>query len=157
MTGIIKKTVLVIFFVVLLGAIIFSYFKFYKTDLAKKYNNSGTTHTIVLTSKGFEPNELVIHPGDVVNFKTELGKPFWPASDLHPTHDSYPEFDPKQPVAAEASWSFTFTREGKWSFHDHLSPSKRGSITVQDSVSLKASQDNDCDSNPERVYGKTLA
>ncbi len=92
--------------------------------------NSSESLTIILTDQGFSPAQLKIKSGDQVTFKTTRHQPFWPASDLHPTHTLYPEFDPKEPIPADKSWSFKFTKEGIWQFHDHLSPYFKGTIAV---------------------------
>ncbi len=87
-------------------------------------------HTITLTKDGFVPDTVTIKKGDTITFKTTTGNMFWPASNLHPSHLLYPEFDPKEPVQPDASWSFTFDKVGKWQFHDHLAPYFTGTITV---------------------------
>jgi plastocyanin len=92
---------------------------------------SGTTHTIIRTTEGYEPNELTIAKGDTVQFINQSGDFHWPASDLHPTHGIYPEFDPRRPVAADEAWSFRFTQVGEWKFHDHLHANEIGTITVE--------------------------
>lgn len=95
----------------------------------------GSVHTIILQEDGFSPQKLTIQKGDTIIFKTELGEIFWPASNLHPSHTIYPEFDPLEPVEPNASWQFTFQKSGVWTYHDHLSPFYRGEITVQESSS----------------------
>ncbi len=85
-----------------------------------------------MTKDGFFPSTLTINQGDTVIFTTQLDQAFWPASDPHPTHDIYPEFDPKHPVDPDKSWSFKFDRIGSWKFHNHLDPSSRGVINVLD-------------------------
>lgn len=87
-------------------------------------------HSVVLTASGFSPAELTISQGDTVVFSTNTSKHFWPASDLHPTHTIYPEFDPKQPIDTDKSWSFRFDKAGEWRFHDHLAPLYRGVVRV---------------------------
>ena len=94
----------------------------------------GKVHTVKLTEDGFAPSTITIAKGDTVVFTTTRGQPFWPASDLHPTHTIYPEFDPKQPIDPDKSWSFRFDKIGEWQFHDHLAPLFRGVITVRDSL-----------------------
>lgn len=99
------------------------------------YSYSGArsnVYTIQLTEDGFMPSTITIAKGDTVVFTTSRGKPFWPASDLHPTHTIYQEFDPKEPVAPDKSWSFRFDKAGEWHFHDHLDSSFRGTITVRE-------------------------
>lgn len=87
--------------------------------------------TVTLTADGFRPVKVDINKGDTVVFKSELGKPFWPASDLHPSHTIYSEFDPKQPIEASSVWSFKFEKKGSWKYHDHLFPLYRGTIVVE--------------------------
>lgn len=91
----------------------------------------GATQIIVLKENGFVPQEITINKGDTIQFKTEQGKQFWPASDLHPTHGIYPEFDPQEPIEPDKTWSFTFNKSGIWRYHDHLSPFYRATITVK--------------------------
>lgn len=88
------------------------------------------THRITVTGNGFSPNVLSIKQGEAIVFTTSLDRPFWPAADLHPTHQTYAAFDPKKPINAQDTWSFTFNQPGVWTFHDHLNPSATGQITV---------------------------
>lgn len=89
--------------------------------------------TISMTKDGFSPSDIVVRIGDAVKFlnDTEDGY-FWPASNLHPTHELYPEFDPREPMGPGDSWTFIFKKKGEWRFHDHLKANKRGVITVID-------------------------
>ena len=90
-----------------------------------------TTSTIIRrTTTGFEPATVTIRQGDTVTFINDSTKPDWPASNVHPTHQIYSEFDPKRPLAAGESWSFTFTKVGEWKFHDHLQANVTGLIIV---------------------------
>lgn len=85
---------------------------------------------VKLTDGGFEPKDSSVQRGQIVEFVIE-GKDFhWPASDLHPTHEIYPELDADRPLSAGESWSFKFEKVGKWSLHDHLHPRLRGSVEV---------------------------
>lgn len=87
-------------------------------------------YTVTLTESGFSLNDLKIDKGGTVKFVTNRGKDFWPASDHHPTHEIYPEFDSKKPLGSKESWSFKFTKEGVWKYHDHLEPQFTGTIVV---------------------------
>jgi plastocyanin len=87
-------------------------------------------HVITLTSDGFTPAELTIARGETVTFRTTTGKRFWPASNLHPSHLEYADFDPRQPIEPDGAWSFTFDKPGVWRMHDHLAPYYTGTITV---------------------------
>lgn len=86
--------------------------------------------TITLTENGFEPEQIAIKKGNTVQFKTTRETYFWPASNLHPTHELYAAFDPQEPIAPEDTWNFTFDELGQWQFHDHLAPYYTGTITV---------------------------
>lgn len=100
-------------------------------NITSLINRNYQNHEVLLTDNGFSPKELDINIGDTVIFKTRRDKPFWPASDLHPTHTIYPEFDPKRPIEPNETWSFRFEKQGTWKYHDHLSPLFKGVITVK--------------------------
>lgn len=85
---------------------------------------------IVYNGTAFTPNDLTLKVGDVVIFKNDSNKSFWPASGPHPQHTNYPEFDPKKSIAAGSTWEFKFTKAGTWPFHDHLNATAFGKITV---------------------------
>lgn len=87
-------------------------------------------HRIVLTEDGFKPSKLTIKKGETIAFTTTTKNLFWPASNLHPSHLIYPEFDPQGPIQPDGVWSFTFEKVGEWKFHDHLAPYYTGVITV---------------------------
>lgn len=96
-------------------------------------NKSAVATTTVLMKKDvFEPETVTIKKGATVEFKNMDSVARWPASNLHPTHTIYPQFDPRQPIDPGQSWQFTFEKEGQWKYHDHLIPSIRGTITVTD-------------------------
>ncbi|MEK7561229.1 MAG: hypothetical protein AAB539_04745 [Patescibacteria group bacterium] len=99
----------------------------------RQFGHRAAPHSVVVLETGFYPAVLVIRPGDIVHFTTETGNSFWPASDMHPTHAVYPEFDPKKPIAPDAEWSFRFDRIGRWEYHDHLHSLRHGIIEVRPS------------------------
>ncbi|MBI4088440.1 cupredoxin domain-containing protein [Candidatus Kaiserbacteria bacterium] len=84
---------------------------------------------VVRTERGFKPSVIQIHKGDTVVF-VSTGAEFWPASDVHPTHGIYSEFDPRTALQPHEQWKFRFDKAGVWSFHDHLEPQMRGKILV---------------------------
>lgn len=94
---------------------------------------TGIEHHVVLTKDGYDPEEISINVGDTIVFSTsdDYGRLHWPASNLHPSHALYSEFDPKEPIEPEDTWSFVFTKVGEWRFHDHLAPYYTGVINVQ--------------------------
>ena len=90
----------------------------------------GTEYTVNRTANGYEPNSLTIALGDTVIFENSSNEHHWPASDLHPTHTIYLDFDPDRPLAPNEPWSFRFKQAGKWYFHDHLKANLVGVIKV---------------------------
>lgn len=86
---------------------------------------------IVMKKDSFQPETLTIQKCTKVVFENQDNVSRWPASNLHPTHGIYPEFDPRQPVEAGKDWFFVFEKIGSWRYHDHLAPSMRGTIIVE--------------------------
>lgn len=87
-------------------------------------------HIISMVPEGFTPSTIEIIQGDTITFTNDDTSPRWPASDIHPTHEIYSDFDPKTTVAPGESWSFRFTKSGTWKFHDHVKPQFLGEIKV---------------------------
>lgn len=85
---------------------------------------------VIYDGSKFAPDSLSIKAGDVVIFKNKSKSAFWPASNPHPTHTDYPEFDAKKSIAAGQTYEFKFTKVGKWGFHDHINATARGVIAV---------------------------
>lgn len=125
-----KKIVFVlVFFALSLGTVVV-YQHLNKSRTAKDFE-------IVYTNDGFVPQDIVITKKDRVIFKNNSDRPFWPASDPHPLHSIYPQFDPKRPIESGESWAFIFPKTGEWKFHDHLFPVNRGIVNVLDPKDVK--------------------
>lgn len=86
---------------------------------------------IVLTDDGFKPREVRVKKDAVIIFSTTRNGPFWPASNSHPVHELYPEFDPDRPIEPNETWSFTADKPGTWGFHDHIRAYYRGILYVE--------------------------
>lgn len=86
---------------------------------------------VKIKDNNFEPNEITVKRGTRVVFINETQKYSWPASDPHPIHTDYPEFDPQEPLASGEAWASIFDKEGVWSYHDHLSPRLKGKVIVE--------------------------
>jgi len=98
------------------------------------------TVIVRMTGTGFSPTTVEINIGDSVSF-TDSGASRWPASISHPTHTVYPGSSIGKCGGSQEStifdacglvseYTFTFNEEGSWSYHDHFSPSKGGTIIV---------------------------
>jgi len=85
---------------------------------------------VSITDEGFFPKNLTVTLGETVTFSNDGANDHWPASDDHPTHEVYSEFDPQRPLIPNTSWSFTFDETGVFNMHDHLYPDLVGTITV---------------------------
>lgn len=90
-----------------------------------------------MTKEGFEPKEMTVTQGDEVIFINNDDVDRWPASNYHPTHTLYPEFDPKRHIKPGESWKFTFDKVGTWHMHDHLFPHMTATIVVLENVDQK--------------------
>ncbi|MHB1086720.1 MAG: cupredoxin domain-containing protein [Minisyncoccota bacterium] len=87
---------------------------------------------IVLNENGFEPRDIRVTRGTIITFTTTRQYKFWPASNAHPSHDVYPQFDPKRVLGPEESWSFTMDDVGSWGYHDHVRSYFTGIIYVDE-------------------------
>lgn len=85
---------------------------------------------IIMNEKEYKPSRLTIKKGTKVIFRNTGADLRWPASNIHPTHRIYPEFDSKKPIKNGEEFGFVFQKTGIWHFHDHLVPYLTGTITV---------------------------
>jgi plastocyanin len=89
------------------------------------------TITVSYTNNGFQPSNLgTIKAGDKVVFTNNSSGQMVVASDPHPAHSNYPEFESSS-LGAGQSYTFTFQKTGTWGFHNHLNSSHKGTVTVQ--------------------------
>ncbi len=107
--------------------------------------NSNAAVVITYTDNGFSPSSITIKTGETVTFKNESSRSFWPASNNHPDHTLYDgttrrehcqsgasgSFDACKGIASGGSWSFTFSKVGSWSYHDHMSAGYGGTVVVR--------------------------
>jgi plastocyanin len=90
----------------------------------------GDTYTVEMTANGFVPSQLQVLAGDSLAFENSDQSDHWPASDVHPTHQLYPDLDAQRPIAPGESWTFALFRPGVWGFHDHLNPQFTAQVVV---------------------------
>ena len=93
-------------------------------------NDNSKIYNISYTDSCYDPETTTINKGDTVVFTNNSSSKMWPASDNHPSHTKYPEFDAKRSIANGETYSFTFEKSGTWGMHDHIKDSCEGSITV---------------------------
>lgn len=88
------------------------------------------TQIIEMTPDGFSPDPVRVDTNATIIFLNKDKESRWPASNIHPTHELYPEFDPKKAINPGESWAFKPQKTGEWKYHDHIFPHKRGTIKV---------------------------
>jgi len=106
------------------------YFLIQKNILNNTCPRIESTQIIEIKDNSFNPENIVIKKCSKVAFKNSTSSDHWPASNFHPTHGIYPEFDPLEGIEPGKEWSFVFDKVGKWRYHDHLFPAVRGEIQV---------------------------
>jgi hypothetical protein len=84
---------------------------------------------IVYTGFSFTPDDIAVASGATVTIINESSEELEFVSDPHPSTDANPELNIGT-IASGQSKSFTITRKGAWGYHNHLSPLKRGRVTV---------------------------
>lgn len=89
------------------------------------------SNLVTYTGNGFSPSELTVAKGTTVTFKNDSSGVMWVASDPHPQHTNYPEFDSGKYLQPGESYSFTFEQTGSWGFHHHAKPAHIGTIIVE--------------------------
>ena len=87
-----------------------------------------------MSTVGFEPKTITVEKGTKVCFINNDIEARWPASNIHPTHEIFPEFDPKTPIHSREEWCFTFKKSGTWKYHDHLLPEYSGTVNVDEEI-----------------------
>jgi plastocyanin len=100
------------------------------------------TKTVDITQAGFTPKNITIDFGDTVT---------WTNKDTanHQVLADQVAFPTSPVLAANQSYSHTFTKSGNFDYRDAFNTNRRGSITVRNGVTLKASA-------PQVGYGGTV-
>ena len=88
-------------------------------------------HPVFARSDGFHPALLTIKTGEKVLWINSSDTPFWPAANLHPSHQLYSEFDALKELNRNEIYAFTFLKKGTWRYHDHITPVWVGEIIVK--------------------------
>ena len=119
--------------------------------------------TVTYTADGtFDPERVDILAGDTVTFVNASEWGVWPASNIHPTHEILPEFDPLGEIPPGESWSHTFTENGYWRYHNHSEASEVGLIVVSGapegslSEAMRAFEDLSLPEPPADASGSVL-
>lgn len=99
----------------------------------KPPSNTASTHEISYTNSCYNPSQISIKAGDTIKFINNSSRDMWPASDQHPSHTEFSDFDSRGSISPGGSYSFTFhqKKSSGYGFHDHNKPGCKGTIFVE--------------------------
>ena len=114
------------------------------TDTQTSANEDVFAALVTYTDSGFSPTNTTVRKGEAVRFANQSSRTMWVASAVHPTHATYDgtskdehcaagataSFDSCRALSAGEFWEFTFDKVGTWGYHNHVSSSATGKITV---------------------------
>ncbi len=124
------RKIIIIIILLIIAAGIF-YRNYFSNDTSNEaVTASGEIATIIMNDEGFSPSEVTVSRETKVIFVNKGKNLHWPASNFHPTHGIYPEFDALEGISPGKEWSVVL-KLGKWHYHDHLYPNFTGTIEVQ--------------------------
>lgn len=95
---------------------------------------SSENYKVTYSGEGFDPKQITVPRGTRVTFENSTPLPLYVASDPHPDHTNYSEFDAgvvlkRLPEPGE-DFSFTFDKPGIWKYHNHTAPEHMGTVIV---------------------------
>ncbi len=141
------KIALIIFGIIVVvgGAIFFIAKPGNNTNNATNVNSSAKAQTslnigvssgnvINITENGFSPNAKTIAVGQAIGWINNSSSTVYVAPDNHPSHMKYSgvwDDNGAGQISAGQTYTFTFTKAGTYTYHDHLNPSRTGTIIVQ--------------------------
>ncbi len=85
---------------------------------------------VKITATGFQPSTITIKAGESVTWINQETKIRNVSSDPHPQHTLHPFMNIGN-IAASKESSVTFSSKGTYTYHDHLTPSHKGTIVVE--------------------------
>lgn len=86
---------------------------------------------VTLTAKGFEPQKVTVKVGTKVVWMNKSGEMANVSSAVHPTHLVYPPLNLEN-FDDGTSVSLVFDKSGTYKYHDHLNPSRFGTVVVEE-------------------------
>ena len=85
---------------------------------------------VAITSTGFEPATITIKAGTKVIWTNKSGAVATVNSAMHPTHLVYPPLNLNE-VEDGKTVELVFDKAGTYKYHDHLNPSRFGTVVVE--------------------------
>lgn len=89
-----------------------------------------TQEAVTLTTTGFEPQTVTIKAGTKVVFTNKSGDVATVNSAIHPTHLVYPPLNLGEFTDGKTV-ELVFDKPGTYKYHDHLSPTRTGTVVVE--------------------------
>lgn len=92
------------------------------------------TPVITVSASAFSPSCVTVKAGTTITWKNDSGSQIQIGSDPHPSHTGNREVSGGEftlDIASGNSASSVLTTTGDHSYHDHLNPSARGTIKVE--------------------------
>ncbi len=93
-----------------------------------------TVRDVMYTKDGFSPKTLTISVGDTVLWTNATNGSVYIAPDDHPSHTKYEgvwDDTGEGNIASAEDYSFTFTKAGTYTYHNHLNTAQTGTIVVE--------------------------
>lgn len=91
---------------------------------------TSSQNTITYDAGKFSPNPITVKSGDTVTIMNKSSDEIQVNSEPHPAHTDNNELNIGS-IGPGETRSFTVTKKGTWGYHNHLSPSEKGTIIVQ--------------------------
>lgn len=88
--------------------------------------STGGGNTVTMKNFAFNPSALTVKTGTVVTWVNQDGAPHTIASD-----PGSPVSFSSESLSTGASYTFTFTRPGTYTYHCSIHPSMKGTVIVQ--------------------------
>lgn len=85
---------------------------------------------VQVTTSGFVPSEVKIAAGSAVRWVNKANQTVTVNSDDHPTHRKFKELNLGE-FAKDSTVVHIFTNPGTYTYHDHLHPTRKGTVIVQ--------------------------
>lgn len=90
-----------------------------------------TVAVIEITSAGFLPSTLNVHPNTEIVWVNEDVAPHLPAADPYPSHVSLPSLVAPRALGQKETYTFKVTKAETIRYHDDLTPTEVGTIVVE--------------------------
>jgi plastocyanin len=86
------------------------------------------TFTVEINSDGFDPQTLSVPSGSTVQWVNKTNDPYRIAANPQPSHNSFPALDSKNPIGPDATYSFTFTKDGTFVYNNQYNPTTNNGV-----------------------------